>query len=167
LSAPGRQAPVYPVAHGRIGPATWSVGSTRLSEQARRCLYADDKVIFDRAAWCFDDWRPGQPVTWGVVDAVRPAAGVTAVFGVASAPVAWVEVRLSGGEKQRRVYATRTATDPQVRFFALVLPRAGLRVLSMATFAADGTVVDLPVLRPTGGQDCRSAPNLLCGEPPP
>ncbi len=160
-------APVYPVARGRIGAGAWSVGSTRLSDQARRCLYADDKVVFDRAAWCFDDWRPGQPVTWGVVNALRPTAKVTAVFGVASEPVAWVEVHMSGGEKQQQVYTARTATDPQVRFFALVLPRPGLRVLSLASFAADGTPVDLIVQQPTAGQACRAGPNLACGTPPP
>ncbi len=160
-------APVYPVARGRIGVGAWSVGSTRLSDQARRCLYADDKVVFDRAAWCFDDWRPGQPVTWGVVNALRPTAKVTAVFGVASEPVAWVEVHMSGGEKQQQVYTARTATDPRVRFFALVLPRPGLRVLSLASFAADGTPVDLIVQQPTAGQACRAGPNLACGTPPP
>jgi hypothetical protein len=156
---------LFPVARGTVDGAPWSVGSIRFSDQARRCLYADDKVIFNRAAWCFDDWRPGQPVTWGVVDAVRPGADVTAVFGVASAPVEHLEVQLAG-RPQQRVYTRRTGTDPQARFFALVVASPGLRVLSVASFAADGTAVDPIVMQPSTGRPCHVGADLLCGSAP-
>jgi hypothetical protein len=158
---------VFPVARGTVNGARWSVGSVRFSDRARRCLYADDKVIFNRAAWCFDDWRPGQPVTWGVVDAVRPGAGVTAVFGVASAPVDHLEIQLSGQPQQHRVYTRRTATDPQARFFALVVGGSGLRVLGVASFAADGTVVDPIVVQPSAGRPCQVGADPTCRSAPP
>jgi hypothetical protein len=165
-TSPAKPPGPFPVAHGRVGGARWSVGSTRFSDQARRCLYANDKVIFNRATWCFDDWRPGQPVTWGMVDALRPGADVTAVFGVASEPVRYLEVQFAGGP-QLRVYTAKTRTDPQARFFALVLGATGRRVQSMASFAADGTAVDTIVVQPAGGRPCAPGPDLLCGSPPP
>jgi hypothetical protein len=163
---PASPAPLFPVAHGTVDGAPWSVGSIRFSDQARRCLYADDKVIFNRAAWCFDNWQPGQPVTWGVVDALRPGADVTAVFGVASAPVDHLEVQLAG-HPQQRVETTMTGTDPQARFFALVVGRPGLRVLGVASYAEDETAVDPLVVQPSAGQPCQVGPDLLCGSPPP
>jgi len=165
-ASPAKPAPLFPVAHGRVDGARWSVGSTRFSDQARRCLYANDKVIFNRATWCFDDWQPGQPVTWGMVDALRNGAEVTAVFGVASEPVRYLEVQFAGGP-QRRVYTARTRTDPQARFFALVLDVAGRQVQSMASFAADGTAVDTIVVQPAAGRPCAPGPDLLCASPPP
>src|SRR5215468_7825287 len=49
------------VGQGPIGTARWKVESRDLSAKARRCLVADGSAVFDDAAWCFDDWQPGQP----------------------------------------------------------------------------------------------------------
>jgi hypothetical protein len=128
-----------------LGRAHWKVESKDLSAEARRCLVADDPVVFDDAAWCFDNWQPPPPgrpdwlVTWGVVEEVRPGADVTAVFGVAAAPVATVRVKLDDRTAYESVPTRQTATDPQVRFFAFVVKGSGAQVFSMTPLAGDET----------------------------
>jgi len=138
------------VGQGPLGTAQWMVESRDLSAKARRCLVVDGPAVFDGAAWCFDDWQPGQPgqlVTWGVV---RSGAEATAVLGVADKTVFRVLVKLDDGtEKSVRTVATKT--DPRVRFFAFVVNRRAAQVMSMSPVDSDDIWMGLSYLEPHGG----------------
>jgi hypothetical protein len=166
--SPTPPAPSYLVREGIHGSALWRVFSSKLAK-AQRCLVADDPVVFDKAAWCFDKWQPppsGQSVTWGVVDEVRPDANVTAVFGVAGEFVTEVRVDLDDRADDLPVRTVPTETDPKVRFFAFVVERSGVHVDSMAGFADDGTWMGT-YPEPAGGQSCAGAAEPTCAPSPP
>ncbi len=153
---------VHPVASGVVAGARWRVGSTSLSDAAGRCLLATGGP-FVRHNACFDGWTAGAAATWSAQLVRRPDGGtVTAVLGVAPPPAAEVAVALSDG-RTVRVAARRTRTDPDARFFALVVDRR-VGVRSVTAFAAGGRPVGEPVTDP-GPYVCTPAPDLGCAVP--
>jgi len=160
-AAPAALPPVYPVAHGTVGRLSWAVGSTSLSPRDRRCLYADDD-LFSRTAVCFDAWQSGGELTWSAQLIRRAgAAAVTAVFGVAPQPTTEVAVLLADGSEWRAP-AVATATDPDARFFALVVSgRATVR--SVRPFDSRGRALGPPVTAPLQTA-CTPGPDRACAD---
>lgn len=166
---PGLPAPpapitpaVHPVAKGVVAGVPWQVGSTSLSDAARRCLLATGGP-FVRDNACFDGWAAGGAVTWSEQLVSRPGGpAVTAVLGVAPDPAVQVAVRLADGRTVRSP-AVRTPTDPDARFFALVLER-DTKIRSVTAFAAGDRPLGDPVTDP-GATTCTPAPNLGCAVP--
>jgi hypothetical protein len=147
------------VAAGTVAGGDWAVQAVKLASGARRCLYADD-AVFQAAALCFDAWPPNGRVSWGTVAALRPDARVTAIFGVAASTVGSVIVLLSNGSQQQ-VPAVPSPDLPDTHFFALVLATPGLKVRSVTTLAADGTLNQLAATAP-GTPPCVPGPTTPC-----
>jgi hypothetical protein len=156
------------VESGVVQGLSWRIGSTALTERDVRCLYGDDE-LFRRDVVCFSDWRPELGSSWRVL--TLPGSGgrpVTAVLGVAPAavgpvPVGRVAVLLEDGTTVP-ARAVRTATDPQVRFFALVVDGTA-RVSSVTVLAATGAplaAADTDADEPVG---CTATANSACATP--
>lgn len=150
------------VAAGTVAAGDWAVRAVQLNSGAKRCLYADD-AVFQAAAICFDAWRAGGRVSWATVDAIRPGIPISAVFGVAASTVGSVIVLLSNNTQQT-VRAMPSPDLPDTRFFALVIPTAGLTVRNISTMTADGTLAELAVST-SGTPPCRPTPTETCARP--
>lgn len=158
---PPRSAPVvHPVAAGTTHGLRWTVGSTTLSPDARRCLRADGPVL-GPAVVCFDDWVADGPATWTVLPSGDARGTVTWIGGVTPGPA--VRIRLRGGGS-RTVPAVSTATDRKARFFGTVV-NGRVAVLDVTMLDASGATVGRPLRDP--GQPCRPDPGALCGTPVP
>jgi hypothetical protein len=161
-AVPGPVRPGQQVATGSTAAGTWTVRAGQLTSGAHRCLYADD-AVFQQAAVCFDDWPAGGPVSWASVDAVRPQARISAVFGVAAATIGSIIVVLSDGS-QRTVPTTASADQPDTRFFALITTAPQVTVRNVTTLATDGTLVQLAVTT-SGSAPCRPTRADPCTRP--
>jgi len=153
--------PVYQVAHGTLGRADWSIGSTSLSTGAWRCLTSADEVFLDETA-CFDSWPAGGPVSWVARSLTGAGIRVTRITGVAPAGAAEVLVRLADGSADGsivRAVAVQTPTDPAGRFFGLVV-RGTVTVRSVTVLDARGSPLGPPVTDP--GTSCRPARDMTC-----
>jgi hypothetical protein len=157
--APARQPPaaVHPVAAGWTHGLRWTVGSTTLSPDARRCLRADGAVVGPSVA-CFDDWAAGGPATWVVLPAGAGEVTVTWIGGVTPGPA--VRIRLDDG-LVRTLPAVSTRTDRAARFFGTVID-GRVAVLDVTMLDASGTPVGRPLTDP--GQPCRPNPGAVCAE---
>ena len=163
-AATGMPAPapaVHPVSRGTVAGAAWRVGSTSPGGAARRCLLADGGG-FDRDVVCFDEWRPGDPLSWHALVIRVGSTQATRVAGVAPAGATAVLLRAAGGTPVR-AKAVRTATDPAVRFFAVVL-EGEVRVRSVTPLRADDTPLAAPVTEPAASS-CRPSPDNACAAP--
>lgn len=152
--------PVHPVAAGVVEGADWAIGSTTLAPGARRCLVSDDDVS-NLQVTCFDEWKPGTPVTWAADPLSDKGVQVTRITGVAPAGTVSVRVRLESGAPLT-LDVRRTATDPAARFFGDVLP--GTVVVRDVT-ALDRAGTALGPAVPDPGHVCTSIPYRACAPP--
>jgi hypothetical protein len=163
-TGPPSPAPlVYPVGSGIAAGSAWRVGSTFPGGAARRCLLTDG-AGFAGDLVCFDDRRPGDPLSWTELAVRAGSTPVVRVAGVAPAGTAEVSVRRADGSAVR-VEAVATPTDPDVRFFATVL-EGPLPVLSVTPLGADHTPVGAAVTEPAP-LSCRPLPDNACASPQP
>jgi hypothetical protein len=160
VPAPQPPPVVYPVATGSTNGLRWTVGSTTLSPDARRCLRADGPVLGPAVA-CFDDWADGAPATWAVLPSGDARVTLTWIGGVTPGPA--VRIRLRGGGS-RTVPAVSTGTDRKARFFGTVVD-GRVAVLDVTMLDASGATVGRPLRDP--GQPCRPDPTALCRTPVP
>jgi len=161
-AVPGPVGPGQQVAAGNTAAGAWTVRAVRLTSGAHRCLYADD-AVFQQAAVCFDDWPAGGPVSWASVDAIRPDAQISAVFGVAATTIGSIIVVLSDGS-QLTVPAVASPDQPDTRFFALVTSTPRLTVRNVTTMTTDTALAQLAV-GTTGSPPCRPTPADPCTRP--
>jgi hypothetical protein len=152
--------PVSPVASGVVGGADWAIGSTTLAPGARRCLLSDDDVS-NLQVTCFDEWKPGAPVTWAANSLSDKGVQVTRITGVAPAGTVSVRVRLASGAPLT-LDVRRTPTDRAARFFGDVLP--GTVVVRDVT-ALDGAGTALGPAVPDPGYVCTPTPYRACAPP--
>ncbi|MEN3361461.1 MAG: hypothetical protein V7637_5443 [Mycobacteriales bacterium] len=161
-AVPGPVGPGQQVATGSTAAGAWTVRAVRLTTGAHRCLYADD-AVFRQAAVCFDGWPAGGPVSWASVDALRPPARITAIFGVAASTIGSIILVLSDGTQQT-VPTVAGADQPDTRFFALVMSKPQVTVRNVTTLATDGTLAQLAVTT-SGSPPCRPTPAEPCTRP--
>ncbi|HEX6755135.1 MAG TPA: hypothetical protein VF109_04225 [Mycobacteriales bacterium] len=157
-------AGLQPVAAGTVSGRDWRAGSLTLSPSASRCLYGEGGP-FSRDLACFPDWTPERNASWVVlVLPDRPERKVTAVLGVA--PDDSRRVSVSFGDGRTAVAdAVHTATDPEARFFALVVAGSAT-VRGVTLLAGSGAPVGAPDTEADRPAGCVPAVDLTCSTPP-
>ncbi|HEV7656101.1 MAG TPA: hypothetical protein VGP36_15405 [Mycobacteriales bacterium] len=158
LGSPAPEPPVYPIASGTLAGAYWAVGTVSLGPGARLCAVSDDDLSRSEVV-CFDGWKAGAAPAFAVQPLADRGVAVTRVAGIASAATVHVLVRRAGGEPLT-LTAKQTATEPDARFFAVVLPGT-VAVRSVTALDAAGETLGQPV--PDPGISCPPPqPDVAC-----
>ncbi|MFG1813275.1 hypothetical protein ACGFIF_05855 [Kribbella sp. NPDC049174] len=153
----------YYVSRGTIPTETWAM----LAFSQYGCMVSDEGPAnsFGRPYVCFNEWKPGQRVSYHLVQGHQKEKGAakidhTLVFGAVSADARKVVVKAAG--QTYIAHAVGTPATDRLRFFALVLPHKDLRLTSVTPLDATDKLTNTPTGVPTG-LPCDSDPDSECG----
>ena len=143
----------YYIAKGTIPTERWAV----VSFSAHGCLVGDEGAAnsFGRPYKCFSDWRAGQRSAFALAQGYTKEKGgqkvaSTLVMGAVSADAR--KVRLSVAGKRYTADAVATPSSNRLRFFAVVIPKKDLTVISVSVTPLDaaGNLADAVTGVPAG-----------------